>query len=49
MAHGHGSVSKEQLMSDRSEEDKDRRWRKLSAIGSFLDAAARLAEILTRW
>jgi len=27
---------------------KDRKWRKLGVIGSFLDAAARIAEMLLR-
>jgi hypothetical protein len=36
-------------MADRTnDEDKDRRWRKLGVIGSFVDAAARLAELLLR-
>jgi len=31
-----------------NEEENDRRWRRLSVIGTFIDAAARLAEILLR-
>jgi hypothetical protein len=35
-------------MSDRSEEAKDRWWRKLAAIGTLTNAAIRLVELMLR-
>lgn len=35
-------------MPDRSEDEKDRRWRKLGVVGSWVDAAARIIELFLR-
>ena len=42
------SGNREPEMDRRGDEEKDKWWRRLGVIGSFLDAAVRIAEICMR-